>query len=261
MGRLDGKVALVTGGARGQGAAECSLFAAEGAKVLIGDIRVERAKQTEAEIKSQGGEVTFVRMDVSKAGDWASTIELAESKYGKLDILVNNAAQVRRFGIEDTTEEDWDAVMAVNAKGTFLGTKAAIPAMRRAGGGSIINISSIAGMFAHRGSLAAYSSSKGAIRIFSKVTAVLHAKDGIRCNSIHPGRIDTERDQQTAAELAYNEHRKKGIPLVRLGVPEDVAYGALYLASDESAWVTGIEMVIDGGLTAYFGTLPDPIDA
>ena len=127
MGRLDGKVALVAGGARGQGAAESSLFAAEGAKVLIGDVRVERGKQTEAEIKSQGGEAIFVPIDISKAADWSKAIELAESKYGKLDVLVNNAAQFRRLGIEDTTEEDWDVVMAVNAEGDVPGDQGGNP--------------------------------------------------------------------------------------------------------------------------------------
>ena len=151
MGRLDGKVALIAGGARNQGAVECKLFAAEGAKVLIGDVLVEEGEQTEAEIKSQGGEATFVRLDISKAGDWNKVIELAESKYGKLNVLVNNASIFRRYGIEDTTEEVWDEVMGVNAKGTFLGTKAVIPAMRRAGGGSIVNISSTSALVSREG--------------------------------------------------------------------------------------------------------------
>ena len=170
MGRLDGKVALIAGGARNQGAVECKLFAAEGAKVLIGDVLVEEGEQTEAEIKSQGSEATFVRMDISKAGDWNKVIELAESKYGKLNVLVNNASIFRRYGIENTTEEVWDEVMGVNAKGTFLGTKAVIPAMRRAGGGSIVNISSTSALVSREGAAAAYSSSKGAIRTFSRVT-------------------------------------------------------------------------------------------
>ena len=252
MGRLDGKVALVTGGARGQGAAECKLFAAEGAKVVIGDVLVEEGEQTEAEIKAQGGEATFVRMDVSSAGDWDSAIKLAESKYGKLNVLVNNAGIVRRLVIEETTEEDWDAVMAVNAKGTFLGTKAAIPAMKKAGGGSIVNISSIAAMIGIRNAAAAYSSSKGAIRAFTKVTTVLHAKDNIRCNSIHTGPIDTPMNlQSTTVDPDLQAQRISEIPLGRIGTPDDVAYGVLYLASDESAWVTGIELILDGGITAH----------
>ena len=250
MGRLDGKVALIAGGARNQGAVECKLFAAEGAKVLIGDVLVEEGEQTEAEIKSQGGEATFVRLDISKAGDWNKVIELAESKYGKLNVLVNNASIFRRYGIEDTTEEVWDEVMGVNAKGTFLGTKAVIPAMRRAGGGSIVNISSTSALVSREGAAAAYSSSKGAIRTFSRVTAILHAKDNIRCSSIHPGAIATNMNLQMPDDPAVLARRLSAIPLGRRGQPEDVAYGALYLASHESAWVTGIELVIDGGATA-----------
>jgi cyclopentanol dehydrogenase len=233
------------------GATECKFLAAEGAKVIIGDVLVDGGKQTEAEILAQGGEATFVRMDVTKATDWDSTIKLAESKYGKVNVLVNNAAIVRRLGIEDTNEEDWDAVMAVNAKGTFLGTKAVIPAMRRAGGGSIVNISSIRGIVSRANAAAAYSTSKGAIRIFSKVTAVLHAKDNIRCNSVHPGVVDTPANKEsTALDPAYHAQLISTIPLGRGGQPEDIAYGVIYLASDESAWVTGTELIIDGGTTA-----------
>ena len=251
MGRLDGKVALVTGGARGMGATECKLLAAEGAKVIIADVLTDGGKQTESEIIAQGGEATFVRMDVTKASEWDSTIKLAETKYGKVNILVNNAAIVRRVGIEDTSEDDWDAVMEVNAKGTFLGTKAVIPAMRRAGGGSIVNISSIRGIVSRANAAASYSTSKGAIRIFSKVTAVLHAKDNIRCNSVHPGVVDTPANKESQAlDPAYHTQLIRTIPLGRGGKPEDIAYGVIYLASDESSWVTGTELIIDGGTTA-----------
>jgi NAD(P)-dependent dehydrogenase (short-subunit alcohol dehydrogenase family) len=252
MGRLNGKVAIITGGARGQGAAECKMFAAEGAKVIIGDVLDVEGMQTQSEIISQGGEATFVHIDVSNASDWDHIIKQAERNYGKVNVLVNNAGIVRRLVIEETTEEDWDAVMAVNAKGTFLGTKAIIPAMRRAGGGSIVNISSIAAIIGIRNAAAAYSSSKGAIRAFTKVTTVLHAKDNIRCNSIHTGPIDTPMNfQSTAVDPALQANRIKEIPLGRIGTPDDVAYGVLYLASDESAWVTGIELILDGGITAH----------
>ena len=253
MARLDGKVALVSGGARGQGAAECKFLATEGAKVVIGDVLVEEGTQTEAEIQSQGGEATFVRMDVTKAGDWDKAIKLAESKYGKLNVLVNNAGIIRRFNLEETSSGVWDEVMGVNAKGTFLGTKAAIPAMRRAGGGSIVNISSISGIIvaARQHASPSYSSSKGAIRVFSKVTAILHAKDNIRCNSIHTGGIDTPMNQESVAgDPALLAERIATTLLRRLGLPEDVAYGVLYLASDESSWVTGTELIIDGGWMA-----------
>lgn len=250
MARLTGKVALISGGARGQGAAEARLFAQEGANVVFGDILDEEGKKVEAEIRTQGGKATYVHLDVTREQDWQRAVQTAESQYGKLDILVNNAGIVIRGTIEETSEEDWDRIMAINMKGVFLGTKYAIPAMRRAGGGSIINISSGAGIAPAPGTSAAYAATKGGVRIFTKATAVQHAKDNIRCNSVHPGPIDTPmvRGPQTdAARLAELIGR---VPLGRLGTAEEIAYGVLYLASDESSYVTGSELVIDGGRTA-----------
>src|SRR5207245_1950278 len=189
MGRLDGKVALISGGARGQGAAEAKLCAREGAKVILGDVLDEQGKQVEAEIRESGGEATYVHLDVTREADWRAAVETAVNRYGKLDVLVNNAGIVIRKGIEDTSAEDWDRIMAVNAKGVFLGTKYAIPAMRRAGGGSIVNISSTAGLGQSLHQEPAYAASKGAIRIFTKVTASQHAKARIRCNPVHHGPI------------------------------------------------------------------------
>ena len=175
-------------------------------------------------------------------------MRLPVSSYGKLDILVNNAAILISKGIEDTTEEEWDRMMAVNAKGVFLGTREAIPAMRRAGGGSIINISSTAALAGH--GPAAYTAAKGAVRLFSKTTAIHHAKDNIRCNCLLPGPIQTPMFQEAMAALGNGDDRARRVPLGRVGVPEDTAYGVLYLASDESSFVTGSDLVIDGGLTA-----------
>ena len=192
MGKLDGKVALISGGARGQGAAEAETFAREGAKVVFGDIRDAEGQKVEAAIRAAGGQATYVHLDVTSEADWQSAVQTATSRYGALDILVNNAAIViPRVPIEERTAAEWDRVMAVNAKGVFLGTKYAIPAMRRAGGGSIVNISSVAGIGQSLHQEPAYAASKGAIRIFTKVTASQHAKDKIRCNSVHPGPVDT----------------------------------------------------------------------
>jgi NAD(P)-dependent dehydrogenase (short-subunit alcohol dehydrogenase family) len=249
MGRLDGKVALISGGARGQGATEARLFAREGAKVVFGDILDEAGRKVEAEIRAAGGDATYVHLDVTNEEDWREAVGTAVNGYGKLDILVNNAGIVRRFSIEETTRQVWDEVMAVNSTGVFLGTKYAIPAMRHAGGGSIINISSISGMIAI--GAPAYNASKGAVRVFTKVTAVEHARDRIRCNSIHPGPIDTLMLQSGHEDpAAAMERRLRQIPLGRLGTTDDIAYGVLYLASDESSFVTGAELVIDGGFIA-----------
>ena len=194
--RLDGKVALISGGGRGMGAAEARLFAREGTSVVIGDVLEEEGRQVEAQIGEAGGQALFLRLDVTSESDWIDTVAAAVSRFGKLDILVNNAgvsgagASSAQTMVEETTAEAWDRVMDVNAKGVFLGTKAVIPEMRRAGGGSIINISSIYGLVGSGGG-SAYHASKGAVRLLTKSTAVQYASEGIRANSVHPGFINT----------------------------------------------------------------------
>lgn len=250
MGRLDGKVALISGGARGQGATEARLFAREGAKVVFGDILDEAGRQVEAEMRAAGGEATYVHLDVTNEDHWRTAVDSAVQRYDKLNILVNNAGILLRKAIEEMTVEEWDRIMAINLKGVFLGTKYAIPAMRRAGGGSIINISSTAGLVGSPGGSSAYIATKGGVRLFTKATAIQHAKDKIRCNSVHPGPIATEMIKDTLENPDLWAQRLRRLPLGRAGTPEDVAYGVLYLASDESSYVTGSELVIDGGTTA-----------
>ena len=249
MGRLDGKVAIISGGARGQGATEARLFAQEGAKVVIADILDVEGKQLEAEIAETGGQVTFVHLDVTSEDQWASAVQQAIQSFGKLDILVNNAGILIRKTLVDTTAEEWDRVMDINGKGVFLGTKAVIPAMITAGGGSIVNISSVASLVGSAQS-AAYGATKGAVRLLTKSTAIQHAADGIRCNSVHPGLIVTEMTREGLDEPGANESWMRRIPMQRLGTVDDVANGVLFLASDESAYMTGSELVIDGGITA-----------
>ena len=250
MGRLNGKIAIVSGGARGQGATEAKMFAREGAKVVLGDVLDEEGEQVEAQINESGGTATYVHLDVTREDDWRSAVDTAIDRYGKLDILVNNAGILISKGLEDTTVEDWDRIMEINAKGVFLGTKQAIPAMRRAGGGSIINISSTAGLVGSPNGSPSYTATKGAVRLLTKSTAIQYAKEGIRCNSVHPGPIDTEMIRHTLTDPTRLEQRMQRLPLGRVGTPEDIAYGVLYLASDESSFVTGSELVIDGGTTA-----------
>ena len=250
MGRLDGKVALISGGARGQGATEGRMLAQEGAKVVLGDILDEQGRAVEAEIRAAGGAATYVHLNVTSESDWQSAVQTAESTYGGLHVLVNNAGILIRATIEETTEDDFDRIMAVNVKGVFLGTKHAIPAMRRAGGGSIVNISSTAGLVGSPGETAAYSATKGGVRLFTKSTAIQHASDNIRCNSVHPGPIATDMIKDMLEDPEQWEQRMRRLPLKRPGRPEDIAYGVIYLASDESSYVTGAELVIDGGTTA-----------
>ena len=250
MGRLDGKVALISGGARGQGTTEARLFVREGARVVFGDILDDEGKKVEEEIRAAGGEATYVHLNVTREADWRAAVSTAVDRYGKLDVLVNNAGILLRAKIEETTEEDWDRIMAVNAKGVFLGTKCAIPAMRRAGGGSIVNISSTAGLVGSPGETAAYTATKGAVRLFTKATAIQHAKDKIRCNSVHPGPIATDMIKDMLEDRSAWEQRLRRLPMGRVGTAEEVAYGVLYLASDEASYVTGSELVIDGGTTA-----------
>jgi len=247
--RLDGKVALISGGARGMGAEEARIFAREGAKVVIGDISEDDGKAVEAQIAEAGGQALFVRLDVTQEADWANAVDLAVSSFGKLDILVNNAGISSRAFTDDTGIEAWDKIMEVNSKGVFLGSRAAVPKMLEAGGGSIVNISSIMGLVGSAGGHPAYNASKGAVRIFSKAMAVRHGKDNIRVNSVHPGFMPP-----MASGIAYDQEQRRGsleqTPLGREGRIEEVANAVLFLASDEASYITGAELAVDGGFTA-----------
>ena len=251
MGKLDGKVALISGGARGQGAAEAETFAREGAKVVFGDIRDAEGQKVEAAIRAGGGDAVYLHLDVISEADWRNAVQTALGRYSKLDILINNAGIIiPKVPIEERTVEEWDRVMAVNARGVFLGTKHAIPAMRRAGGGSIVNISSVAGIGQSLHQEPAYAASKGAIRIFTKVTASQHARDKIRCNSVHPGPVDTDMIHTAMPDPKVLERRLQRVPLGRMGTVAEIVSAVLYLASDESSYMTGSEIVIDGGALA-----------
>jgi NAD(P)-dependent dehydrogenase (short-subunit alcohol dehydrogenase family) len=251
MGKLDGKVALISGGARGQGAVEAQVFAAEGAKVVFGDVRDDEGRAVEATVRARGGDVVYLHLDVANEADWEKAVQVAVDRFGRLDILINNAGIViPRVPIEERSVEEWDRVMAVNARGVFLGTKHAIPAMRRAGGGSIVNISSVAGIGQSLHQEPAYAASKGAVRIFTKVTASQHAKDRIRCNSVHPGPIDTEMLHSAMRDPEVLRRRLERVPLGRMGTADEVVKAVLYLASDDSSYVTGAELVVDGGALA-----------
>ena len=254
--RLSGKVALITGAATGVagevmgfGGATARLFAREGAKVVLGDINEQPGQKTASQIRESGGQALFVRLDVTSEGDWIDAIRTTVSEFGRLDILVNNAGTSAAFTVEETTEEIWDAQMDVHAKGTFLGIKHAIPEMRKVGGGSIVNISSIYGLVGSPTS-APYHAAKGASRLLTKAAAVQYAGDNIRVNSVHPGYVLTPLTNSRLSIPEERDWRMAETPLGRIGVADDIAYGILYLASEESSYVTGSELVIDGGVTA-----------
>jgi len=263
MDRVKGKVAIITGGAGALGKAQALLLAKEGAKVVVTDIIEIEGKKVVEEIRREGGKAIFLRHDVTSEQGWKEVIEKTLSEFARLDVLVNNAGVIARKPIEETSLEEWRWVMSVNLDGVFLGTKHAIGAMKRSGGGSIINISSVAGIVGMVAETSAYNASKGAVRLFTKASAIQCSKAGhgynIRVNSVHPGFILTpmlEKMIRTEVEntgCSYEEAKKKRedwSPMGRLGDPEDVAYGVLYLASDESKYMTGAELVIDGGFTA-----------
>jgi NAD(P)-dependent dehydrogenase (short-subunit alcohol dehydrogenase family) len=254
--RLQGKVALLTGAAAGMqgelmgfGGAAAWLFVREGARVVLGDIKDELGEKTAAQLRASGGEALYVHLDVTSEADWQRAIQTTVAQFGRLDILVNNAGTGARFTVEETTSEVWDGQMAVHAKGAFLGTKYAIPEMRKVGGGSIINISSIYGLVGSPTSTA-YHAAKGAIRLFTKAAAIQYAKEHIRVNSVHPGYALTPLTAESFADPERHQWVMERIPLGRLGNAQDIANGILYLASDEAAYVTGAELVIDGGTTA-----------
>ena len=248
MGRLDGKVALVTGAARGQGEAEARLFSAEGAAVVLADVREDEGTKVAAEIAEAGGSARFAHLDVTSPDAWRAAVADAVAGFGKLDVLVNNAAIWRgEGGIEDITSENWDDLLNVNAKAALLGMQAAIPEMRRAGGGAIVNVGSTLAMHGAATS-AAYSAAKAALVVLTRSAAVQYAAEGIRVNLIHPGSIDTPMLREGTGGKHLDIAAR--IPLGRLGQPIDIARGALYLASDEASFVTGVQLVIDGGTQA-----------
>lgn len=249
--RLDGKVAFISGGARGMGATEAKLFASEGAAVVFGDVLEKEGRRTEAEIIDSGGKGIFIHLDVASEKSWEKAISTTIDKFGKLNILVNNAGVSGRALIEDTSVEEWDRIMDVNAKGTFLGTKAALPELKKADGASIINISSQLGIVgSDLGVSAAYQASKGAVRLLTKATALEYASEGIRCNSVHPAPVNTELTAVSRENPEVFAKTKSNIPMGRFAEPMEIAKAVLYLASDESSFMTGSELVVDGGWTA-----------
>ena len=252
MSRVAGKVAIVTGAANGIGKATAVLLAREGAKVVVADLQEEAGHNTVAEIKAAGGEAVFVKLNVTQEAEWQQAIATAEQTFGKLDVAVNNAGIAYNGTVESTSLEDWQRVQSINLNSVFLGTKYAVEAMKKVGSGSIINLSSIEGLVGDP-TLAAYNASKGGVRLFTKSAALHCAKSGykIRINSVHPGYIWTPMVQGLTKDAV--EARQKLVdlhPLGHLGEPDDIAYGILYLASDESKFMTGSELVIDGGYTA-----------
>jgi 3(or 17)beta-hydroxysteroid dehydrogenase len=260
MDRVRGKVALVTGSASGIGKATAQLLAKEGAKVIVSDINVPGGKKVANQIKTERGEAIFIKLDVAVEEDWIIGVKEIVSKFGKLDILVNNAGIPLVKSIEDTTLKDWRHIMSVNADGVFLGTKYAIGAMKISGGGSIINISSVAGMVGVKDA-SGYAATKGATRVFTKAAALECSKLGynynIRVNSIHPNSINTPmldgldnmfKDLNTENDM--KTRMENSIPVGRRGTAQEVAYAVLYLASDESTYVTGAEISVDGGFLA-----------
>jgi 3alpha(or 20beta)-hydroxysteroid dehydrogenase len=252
-GELEGKVALISGAARGMGAEEARLFASEGAKVVLGDVLDEEGEKTAAEIGESG---VYVHLDVTSEEDWLAAVEKAEQAFGKLDILVNNAG-ILRFGLlEHTPLEEFESVVKVNQTGTFLGMKSVVGAMRRAGGGSIVNISSLAGIQGVGGAFS-YTASKFAVRGMTKVAAIEFGAAGIRVNSVHPGGIETPMTRPFGADSTPGESYEYRSPIPRIGRPDEVANLVLWVASDKSSYCTGSEFVIDGGESA--GQMPDAL--
>ena len=248
--RLAGKVAMVTGGASGMGKSEATIFAREGAKVMVADMLEADGRKVVSEITDSGGEARFVRLDVTQESEWEAAVAATVAAFGKLDVLVNNAG-ISGGIVEDPMDTGgWDQLMSVNAKGVFLGMKHAAPAMRRAGGGAIVNISSISGFAGQAGIHMGYNASKGAVRIMTKSAAVQFAADGIRVNSVHPGILPAMRTSRLTADPAHRARMLRGVPMKREGRVEEVAHAVLFLASDEASYITGTELVVDGGYLA-----------
>jgi NAD(P)-dependent dehydrogenase (short-subunit alcohol dehydrogenase family) len=248
--RLQGKVALITGAAHGMGETEAKMFAKEGARVVVADVDEAAGQQVVAGIAEVGGEALFVHLDVTREADWRQAVDRTVATFGRLDILVNNAGISGSSGVDLLDTAAWDKVMEINAKGVFLGLKYAIPAMQQAGGGSIVNISSISGFVGQDYIHMAYNASKGAVRLMTKSAAVQHAKDGIRVNSVHPGVMPPMRTSRVTANANQRQRMLAQVPMGREGRREEVGYAVLFLASDEASYITGTEVVVDGGYLA-----------
>ena len=248
--RLNDKVALVSGGASGMGQSEALIFAREGARVVVADVLETEGRQVADKIKAAGGQATFVKLDVSNEAEWEKVVKATLEGFGKLDVLVNNAGISGTFDPDMLSTAAWDRLMDINAKGVFLGMKTVIPVMQRAGVGAIVNISSISGFVGQTGVHMAYNASKGAVRIMTKTAAVQYAKDGIRVNSVHPGMMPPMRSSKTSADPVWRDKMIKAVPMKRAGRVEEVAHAVLFLASDEASYITGTELVVDGGYLA-----------
>ena len=247
--RLKDKVVIVTGGARGMGAATARRYTAEGAKVVIADVLVKGGEALEVELREGGYDATFMPLDVTDEEQWIQVIEATENRYGHLDILINNAGIFPMANLDQTDLDLWNRVQRVNSTGVFLGIEYGAAAMRRNGGGSIVNLSSIAGIVG-TALAAAYHASKGAVRLLTKAAALEYAHNGIRVNSVHPGVIETPMTEKLMADQVVGAAIIAAHPLGRAGKPEEVVNATLFLASDEASFITGTELVVDGGYTA-----------
>ena len=249
--RMKDKVALISGAAGGMGAATALLFAREGARaVVVADILDKEGAATVAEIEKAGGHASYIHLDVTDEAQWQAAVEKTVTSYGRLDVLVNNA------GISGSAETDlydtaaWDRLMGINATGVFLGMKYGIAAMKKSGGGSVINLSSISGIVGQGYLHVGYNASKGAVRLITKAGAAQHGRDGVRVNSVHPGLMPPMRTSGRTADPAMRAKTLKGVPMGRAGEVDEVAHAILFLASDDASYITGTELVVDGGWTA-----------
>jgi NAD(P)-dependent dehydrogenase (short-subunit alcohol dehydrogenase family) len=245
--RLQGKVALITGAASGMGKSEAEIFAKEGAKVVLADVLDAEGK---AAADAIGANARYVRLDVTSEPAWEQVIATTVAQWGKLDVLVNNAGISGTFDPDIMSTAAWDKLMDVNAKGVFLGMKTALPVMVKQGAGSIVNISSVSGFAAQLGIHMAYNASKGAVRLMTKSAAVQYARKGIRVNSVHPGVLPPMRTSKLTADPTYRDKMLAAVPMGRAGRVEEVAHAVLFLASDEASYITGTELVVDGGWLA-----------
>lgn len=247
MGRLDTKVALVSGGASGIGAAHVRVFAREGAKVVLGDVQRDLGEQVAAEVRQSGADALFVELDVTSEASWTAAVAAAVARYGKLTTLINNAGIFHPGGVEAETLEGWQQMIAVNQTGVWLGMRAGIPELVKGGGGAVVNISSLYGLIGSPGNIA-YHATKAAVRLMTKSAALEYVQRGVRVNAILPGQIETPILGNLTPE--QDAAIKAAIPMGRIGRPEDVARTSLFLCSDDAAYITGVELPVDGGWSA-----------